>query len=207
MFFPITFSAKCFEILCVFFFESLCFGLKKNIKRKFFMWIHGILSIWRIFLTNLFSFYKEFTIFVVAPRWFHLGGEAVGAHIYIKGVTERFGFDCVRTSQLQTVCQKQSNGNVSWDVYIQPLLAIFVADEEKLYTHQRGAFGVARFDRQGNAKALTQWNEWQDWLHVFCVCMYNHEKRWWPFGACGQLQNWGQTELLWQTTKTKILWI
>lgn len=32
-------------------------------------------------------------------------------HIYIKGVTERFGFDAVRISQVQTVSQKQSNGN------------------------------------------------------------------------------------------------
>lgn len=28
-----------------------------------------------------------------------------------------------------------------------------------LYMHQRGAFGVARFDNQGNAKAFLQWNE------------------------------------------------
>ena len=31
--------------------------------------------------------------------------------VYIKGVTERFGFDVVRISQVQTVSQKQSNGN------------------------------------------------------------------------------------------------
>lgn len=28
-----------------------------------------------------------------------------------------------------------------------------------LYMHQRGAFVVARFDNQGNAKAFLQWNE------------------------------------------------
>ena len=32
-------------------------------------------------------------------------------HIYIKGVTGRFGFDDSRISQVQTVSQKQSNGN------------------------------------------------------------------------------------------------
>jgi hypothetical protein len=47
-------------------------------------------------------------------------------YIYIKGVTERFDFDAVRTSQLQMDCQKQSNGNAPWDVYIQPVLAIGV---------------------------------------------------------------------------------
>lgn len=35
----------------------------------------------------------------------------------------------------------------------------------------RGAFSVARFDRLGDARAYTKWNEWQDWLHVFyCIC-------------------------------------
>ena len=33
----------------------------------------------------------------------------------------------------------------------------------------RGAFCVARFDEQGNAKAFTLWNGQQDWLHVFYV--------------------------------------
>ena len=81
--------------------------------------------------------------------------------MYIKGVTVRFGFDVVRTSQLQTVCQKQSNGNAPWGVYIQPALAIdeMVNAVGALYIHQRGAFGVARFDRLGNAKAFTTWNE------------------------------------------------
>ena len=41
-----------------------------------------------------------------------------------KGVTVRFGFDAIRTSQLPNVCQEQSNGDAPWDVsYIQPLLA------------------------------------------------------------------------------------
>ena len=43
-------------------------------------------------------------------------GQRLGRHIYIKGVTVRFGFDAIRTSQLQTDCQKQSNGNASWGV-------------------------------------------------------------------------------------------
>jgi len=32
-------------------------------------------------------------------------------------------------------------------------------------------FGVARFDKSGNAKAFTQWNERQNWLHVSFVRM------------------------------------
>jgi hypothetical protein len=36
--------------------------------------------------------------------------------------------------------------------------------------HQRGAFGVARFDKKGNAKAYTSWNEHQAGsTFFFCV--------------------------------------
>ena len=35
--------------------------------------------------------------------------------------------------------------------------------------HRRGAFSVARFDYQGNARAFTSWTGHQDRLHVFCV--------------------------------------
>lgn len=38
-----------------------------------------------------------------------------------------------------------------------------------VYLHWRGAFGVARFDNQGNAKAFMAWNEWQDRLHAFRI--------------------------------------
>ena len=33
----------------------------------------------------------------------------------------------------------------------------------------RGAFVVARFYEQGNARAFRPWNGQQDWLHVFYV--------------------------------------
>ena len=36
-----------------------------------------------------------------------------------------------------------------------------------IYKHQRGAFDVARFDEQGNARAFTLWNGQQNRLHVF----------------------------------------
>ena len=70
------------------------------------------------------------------------------AYIYTKGVTERFGFDAVRTSQIPSISQKQSNGNAPWDVYIQPASAIGapIAMLGDIYIHRRGAFSVARFD-------------------------------------------------------------
>ena len=55
-----------------------------------------------------------------------------------------------------SVSQKQSNGNASWVYYIYPSLALVHTnvDDGILYIHIRGAFSVARFDLQGNAKAF-----------------------------------------------------
>ena len=39
--------------------------------------------------------------------------------------SKRFGFDEVRISQVQTVCQKQSNENAPWDVYTLPLFETY----------------------------------------------------------------------------------
>ena len=36
-----------------------------------------------------------------------------------------------------------------------------------IYLHWRGAFGVARFDLSGNARAFIAWNEWQNRLRAF----------------------------------------
>ena len=88
-----------------------------------------------------------------------------GTDVHInKGVTVRFGFDAVRISQIQTVCQEQSNGNALWDVsYIQPFLALdrhYPLTRRRIISiHHRGAFSVARFDILGNARAFTAWNE------------------------------------------------
>ena len=65
-----------------------------------------------------------FVTFAVSyPYWKLQLGEGGMGNIH-KGVTVRFGFDAIRTSQLPNVCQEQSNGDAPWDVsYIQPLLA------------------------------------------------------------------------------------
>ena len=59
------------------------------------------------------------------------------------------------------VSKKQSNGNASWVYYMYSSLALVHAnvDVGNLYIHIRGAFSVARFDLQGNAKAYRSWNE------------------------------------------------
>ena len=139
---------------------------------RWFLWLHlfswFMAKVWNHSITTgkdvVFSL-KNFFIsifkskFVNAPRWYHFGGEAVGAHILHKGVTVRFGFDVLESRKFKLVCQEQSNGNVSWDVYIQLQCVCPYSNKYfvgTLYIHQRGAFGVARFDRQGNARALTR---------------------------------------------------
>ena len=60
-----------------------------------------------------------------------------------------------------TVSKKQSNGNASGVYYMYSSLALVHAnvDVGNLYIHMHGAFSVARFDLQGNAKAYRLWNE------------------------------------------------
>lgn len=100
-----------------------------------------------------------------------------GEHIHNDGVTVRFGFDGVRTSQLRTNCQKQSNGDAPNGVlYKHSLHGNFVARVgDTLYIHLRGAFSVARFDNLGNAKAFTPWNEHQAGS-TFFISVYYREK-------------------------------
>ena len=84
-----------------------------------------------------------------------------GRHIYIKGVTVRFGFDVSESRTFNTSCQKQSNQNASWVYYIHPSLTLVHTNVGVgiLYIQIRGAFSVARFDNPGNAKAFIAWNE------------------------------------------------
>ena len=61
-------------------------------------------------------------------------------------------------------CQKQSNGNAPRGVlYVNPscILSARCMTGWIIYGHRRGAFGVARFNNPGNAKAFIAWNEWQ----------------------------------------------
>ena len=115
------------------------------------------------FLTNPPPFHHILHKFAKSyPRWKPRGDKAGWDYIH-KGVSVRFGFDAIRISQIQSDCQKQSNGNAPWDVYIQPSLAPFDNSQwwVVIYMHHRGAFSVARFDNQGNARAFIAWNEWQ----------------------------------------------
>ena len=64
------------------------------------------------------------TFAVSYPYWKLQLGEGGMDNIYIKGVTVRFGFDAIRTSQLPNVCQEQSNGNAPRVYCIYALIVI-----------------------------------------------------------------------------------
>ena len=86
-----------------------------------------------------------------------LVGVVVGAHIYIKGVTVRFGFDVLELRNFRQIVKNKATGTPhGMFIYNPHWLFVFIAERERLYTHQRGAFDVARFDNLGNAKALTR---------------------------------------------------
>lgn len=86
-----------------------------------------------------------------------------GRHIYIKGVTVRFGFDSVRTSQtlygLSRTKQRERPVGVLYNPHRCMVFIVSYPLSVSIYLHQRGAFSVARFDNPGNAKAFTLWNE------------------------------------------------
>ena len=81
---------------------------------------------------------------------------------YISFVAFFFSFvdECIQISQLQTVSQKQSNGNASWDVYIQPSLVVCVYDQqgEIIYSSAWG-FRRCSFRLTGQCEGLNTWNE------------------------------------------------
>jgi len=77
-------------------------------------------------------------------------------HIHIKGVFWTLWFWRFENfANSQTFCQKQSNGNVPWSC--EYLCSPSYDGIKCLYWLQRGAFSVARFDRQGNAKTFKAW--------------------------------------------------
>ena len=81
----------------------------------------------------------------------------VGAHLYIKGVTVRFGFDVLELRNFRQIVKNKATGTPHGMFIYNPHWSyVFMTFKGKLYTHQRGAFDVARFDNLGNAKALTR---------------------------------------------------
>ena len=75
----------------------------------------------------------------------------------------RFGFDVMKSwENFNSVCQKQSNGECPVVCYIHALTMPYspwcqrmprsVRRVRRILTYRRGAFGVARFDRQGNSQ-------------------------------------------------------
>ena len=102
-----------------------------------------------------------------SERWKPLGNQRRWDTYIIKAFSGRFGFDDVRTSQLQTVSQKQSNGNAPWGV-ICLCSAIICLWHWYIYIIV-GLSALLGLNYQGNAKTFTSWNRATDWLHVFYI--------------------------------------
>jgi hypothetical protein len=91
-------------------------------------------------------------------------GRRSGGHTYDKGVTVRFGFDAVRIWQFEQSCQKTKQRErlmrcIVYGRYWLRTTLLSAVGKAFIYLHRRGAFGVARFDNLGDARAFTAWNE------------------------------------------------
>ena len=88
-----------------------------------------------------------------------------------------------------SVSQKQSNGNASWGVlypFSHSPLHLFAKElmVGTIYTHTWG-FQRCSFRLTGQCEGLHAWNEHQDWLHVFFICMQSSFKITRQEGAIG----------------------
>ena len=106
------------------------------------------------------------------PRWAEVGQ----TYIHIRRNC-RFGFDSVRTSQTLNCWSrtKQRERLMRCIIYSPHWLRAICRSLSRvlsIYVHRRGAFGVARFDNLGDARAFTAWNEWQNRLHIFMYIYY-----------------------------------
>ena len=85
-----------------------------------------------------------------------------GADIHIgKGVFVRFGFDAIRISQIQRQVKNKATRTSHGGVLYTALIGFnrFIGCRQRvffIYLHWRGAFGVARFDKLGDARASTR---------------------------------------------------
>ena len=143
--------------------------LTRKITQKWFSWTYLYLimlnqTLKLRFVRQIKSFSKQnYYLCSVYTHTGSLDGQRLGRHIYIKGVTVRFGFDLLELRKLSTVRQRQSNGNASWGVLYTVLIGFgrFYCSLSRvlsIYLHWRGAFGVARFGRTGQCEGLNKWN-------------------------------------------------
>ena len=109
-------------------------------------------NFFRNFLARSFVVSIIIVTFAVSyPCWKPSMGKGGGAYIH-KRRNCTLWFWRIWISQIQTICQKQSNGNASWGVsYIYSPYWLMAYCREfiggTIYLHRRGAFSVARFGR------------------------------------------------------------
>lgn len=100
------------------------------------------------------------------------------ADIYItKGVTDALVLTIRELRNFNCLSRTKQWGRPIGCIICSPhwlrTLRAFVAGVDTIYLHRRGASGIARFDRQGNAKAYESWNG-QQAGSTFCVLYIPH---------------------------------
>ena len=93
-------------------------------------------------LIGFFILFFLFDIFFIFASCFEPFSVVLSRTYWQKAFSGRFGFDGVRTSQLQTDCQKQSSGNAPWNVYIL------------VYIHSAWGFQRCSFRQSGQREGL-----------------------------------------------------
>ena len=94
--------------------------------------------------------------------------------MYIKGVTERFGFDIVESRKFKQLVKNKATGT-SHGMFIYSPHWIFTLSGDSplgvfIYSSTWG-FQRCSFRLTGQCESLTMWNEHQDWLHAFFLSM------------------------------------
>ena len=124
------------------------------------------------------------------PSWKPMGQRG-GQDTYInKKAYLALWFWRVRTSQLQLLVKNKATETPHGVYYIHSShspLHLFAKELMigTIYTHTWG-FQRCSFRLTGQCEGLNTWNEWQDWLHVFFICMQSSFKITRQEGAIGK---------------------
>ena len=91
-------------------------------------------------------------------------------YIYIKGVTERFGFDVVESRKFKLIVKNKATGTLHGMFIYIPLLTIFINSHLEVYYILIGVGLSALLVSTIRAMREPYYVERaSDWLHVFCM--------------------------------------
>lgn len=116
--------------------------------------------------------YKKMSIFAMSlPLLKAPKGWKRARYIYIKGVTERFGFDVVESRKFKLIVKNKATGTLHGMIICNPnwLFLVMVILGCIIYSSAWG-FQRCSFRQSGQCESLTTWNEHQTGSTFFCMC-------------------------------------